>query len=315
MATEPIPIILDCDPGHDDAVALLLAVASPALDLRLVTVVAGNQTLDRTLRNALGVLTVAGATGVTVAAGADRPLVRPRIVAGQIHGESGLDGPPMPEPTIQPSSRHAVDLIIETILANPGAITLIPTGPLTNIALALRMAPALAFQIKEIVLMGGSIGLGNTTPAAEFNIHADPEAAAIVFGSGVPLTMVGLDVTYQTQAIPARRARIDALGTPIAALVGGWLDFFGGRYREVFGLAGAPLHDPCAVAQVIRPGIVQVQPMAVEVDISHGPSYGRTVCDQKGVTGRPANAQVATAIDVDGFYDLLVETLARYGTH
>jgi inosine-uridine nucleoside N-ribohydrolase len=312
MATEAIPIILDCDPGHDDAVALLLAAASPAIDLRLVTVVAGNQTLDRTLRNALGVLTVAGADRVPVAAGADRPLVRPRIVAGNIHGESGLDGPVMPEPTIQPSSRHAVDLIIETIQGSPGAITLVPTGPLTNIALALRMAPAIAFQIKEIVLMGGSIGLGNTTPAAEFNIHADPEAAAIVFGSGIPLTMIGLDVTYQTQATSDRRARIEALGTPIAALVGGWLDFFGSRYREVFGLAGPPLHDPCAVAQVIRPGIVRTQPMAVEIDISHGPSYGRTVCDQRGITGRPVNIQVGVGIDVDGFYDLLVETLALY---
>ncbi|HXT35657.1 MAG TPA: nucleoside hydrolase [Chloroflexota bacterium] len=312
MATAPVPIILDCDPGHDDAVALLLSAGSPAIDLRLVTVVAGNQTLDRTLRNALGVLTVAGATHIPVAAGADRPLVRPRIVAGNIHGESGLDGPVMPEPTIQPSSRHAVDLIIEIIQGSPGAITVVPTGPLTNIALALRMAPAIAFQIKEIVLMGGSIGLGNTTPAAEFNIHADPEAAAIVFGSGVPLTMIGLDVTYQTQATSERRARIDALGTPLAALVGGWLDFFGSRYREVFGLAGPPLHDPCAVAQVIHPGIVRTQPMAVEIDISHGPSYGRTVCDQRAITGRPVNTQVGVAIDVDGFYDLLVETLARY---
>jgi inosine/uridine nucleosidase len=274
--------------------------------------VAGNQTLDRTVRNALSVLTVAGAVHVPVAAGADRPLVRPRIVAGHIHGESGLDGPALPEPAFAPSPRHAVDLIIETIMAGPEPITLIPVGPLTNIALALRLAPDIASRIKEIVLMGGAIGLGNTTPAAEFNIHADPEAANIVFGSGLPLTMIGLNVTYQTQATPERRARIDALNTPIAALVGGWLDFFGGRYREVYGLAGPPLHDPCAVAQVIRPGIVRTKPMSVEIDISHGPSYGRTDCDLRGVTGKPANVQVGLEIDADGFYDLLVETLARY---
>jgi inosine-uridine nucleoside N-ribohydrolase len=312
MAAERTPIILDCDPGHDDAVALLLAAASPALDLRLVSVVAGNQTLDRTVRNALSVLTAAGATHVPVAAGANRPLVRPRIVAGHIHGESGLDGPVLPEPGFAPSPRHAVELIIETILAGPEPITLVPVGPLTNIALALRLAPDIAFRIKEIVLMGGAIGLGNTTPAAEFNIHADPEAASIVFGSGVPLTMVGLDVTYQTQATPERRARIDGLNSPIAALVGGWLDFFGGRYREVYGLAGPPLHDPCAVAQVIRPGIVRTKPMSVEIDISHGPSYGRTDCDLRGVTGKPPNAKVGVEIDADGFYDILVETLARY---
>jgi inosine-uridine nucleoside N-ribohydrolase len=311
-AAKRVPIIIDCDPGHDDAVALLLAVASPALDLRLVSVVAGNQTLDRTVRNALSVLTVAGASHVPVAAGADRPLVRPRIVAGHIHGESGLDGPAMPEPGFAPSSRHAVDLIIETLTTSGEPITLIPVGPLTNIALALRMAPHIASRIKEIVLMGGSIGLGNTTPAAEFNIHADPEAAAIVFGSGVPITMIGLDVTYQTQATAARRARIDALNSPIAGLVGGWLDFFGGRYREVYGLDGPPLHDPCAVAQVIRPGLVRTMPMSVEIDISHGPSYGRTVCDRRGVTGRPANAEVGLDIEVDGFYDMLIDTLARY---
>ncbi len=318
MSTEhmvsPTPVIMDCDPGHDDAVALLLAAGSPAIDLRLVTVVAGNQTLERTVRNALSVLSVAGAHHVPVAAGMDRPLVRPRIVAGNIHGESGLDGPEMPPPTITPSSKHAVELMIETLLAGNGEITLIPTGPLTNVATAMRLAPSILPRIRRIVLMGGSIGLGNTTPAAEFNIYADPEAAHIVFSSGVPLTMVGLDVTYQTQAIPERRARIDALGTPIAALVGGWLDFFGGRYREVYGMSGPPLHDPCAVAQVIRPGIVETQPMAVEIDLTHGPSYGRTVCDRRRVTHQPANADVGIGIDVDGFYDLLVETIARYGT-
>lgn len=309
----PLPVIMDVDPGHDDAVALLLAAGSPALDLRLVTVVSGNQSLEHTLRNTLAVLSVAGARQVPVAAGMDRPLVRPRLAAGHIHGQSGLDGPALPPITMQPSPRHAVDLLIETILDSDEPITLIPTGPLTNIAMAMRLNPAILPRIRRVVLMGGAINLGNTTPAAEFNIVADPEAAHIVFSSGVPITMVGLDVTYQTMATPERRARIDALGTPIAALVGGWLDFFGERYRQVYGLAGPPLHDPCAVARVIRPEIVTVAPMAVEIDLSHGPSYGRTLCDLRHVTGKEANAEVGVAIDVDAFYDLLVETLAGYG--
>jgi inosine-uridine nucleoside N-ribohydrolase len=161
--------------------------------------------------------------------------------------------------------------------------------------------------------MGGAINLGNSTPAAEFNIFADPEAAHVVFTSGVPITMVGLDVTHQTQALPERRARIEAIGTPLAKLVGAWISFFGDRYLQVYGFPGPPLHDPCAVAQVIQPGIVLTQPMAVEVDISHGPSYGRTVCDRLKITGNPANADVGVGIDVEAFWDLLVETLAQYG--
>jgi ribosylpyrimidine nucleosidase len=305
-------VILDVDPGHDDAVALLLAAASPALDLRLVTVVAGNQTLEKTLRNALAVLSASGRRDVPVAGGMDRPLVRPQVVAGHIHGQSGLDGPPLPEVTLQPASEHAVDLLIRAFRQSEGDITLIPTGPLTNVAMALRLAPDIAPRIKQIVLMGGAIDFGNTTPAAEFNIYADPEAAHIVFSSGVPLTMVGLDVTYQAQALPERRARIAALGTPVARLVCGWLDFFAARYRAVYGFEGPPLHDPCAVAQVIRPGIVRTEPMAVEIDLSHGPCYGRTVCDRRRVTGNPPSAEVGVAIDVDAFFDLLVETLARY---
>jgi len=308
----PIPVIVDCDPGHDDAIALLLAAGSPALDLRLVTVVAGNQTLDNTLRNALAVLSLAGVRDVPVAGGMDRPLVRPRIVAGHIHGATGLDGPDLPEITIEPSPRHAVDMLIATILESDRPITVIPTGPLTNIAVAMRLNPAILGRIERIVLMGGSAGLGNTTPAAEFNIYADPEAAHIVFGSGVPITMVGLDVTLQTIATPERRARIAGLGSPLAAIVNGWLDFFGDRYRHVYGFAGPALHDPCAVAQVIRPGIVETRPAHVEIDLSHGPSYGRTVCDLRHVTGEPATADVGMAIDVDAFYDLLIGTLAAY---
>jgi inosine-uridine nucleoside N-ribohydrolase len=203
-------------------------------------------------------------------------------------------------------------LLIAAILESEHPITLIPTGPLTNIAMAMLLTPAILPHIARIVLMGGAVNFGNTTPAAEFNIYADPEAAHVVFSSGVPLTMVGLDVTHQTQALPERRARIEAIGTPLANLVGQWINFFGDRYREVYGFPGPPLHDPCAVAEVIRPGIVRARRLAVEIDLSHGPSYGRTLCDLRKVTGKPPNADVGESIDVDAFWDLLVETIGRF---
>jgi inosine-uridine nucleoside N-ribohydrolase len=179
--------------------------------------------------------------------------------------------------------------------------------------MAIRLAPSILAHVDRIVLMGGAVAHGNTTPAAEFNIFADPEAAHVVFSSGAPITMVGLDVTHQTQALPARRARFDALGTPMAAFVGSLIDFFGAQYRAVYGFEGPPLHDPCAVAQVIQPGIVRTQPMAVEVDLSRGPSYGRTVCDRLGVLHRQPNVDVGIGIDVGAFWDLLVEAIAGYG--
>ena len=305
-------IILDVDPGHDDALAILLAIASPDIDLQLVSVVAGNQTLDRTLRNALAVVSVSGARHIPVAAGMARPLVRPQIVAGDIHGQTGLDGPPLPEVTLQPAPEHAVDLIIRTLRQGEGDIWLVPTGPLTNIAVAIRLAPDILAKIEGIVLMGGAIDFGNTTPAAEFNILSDPEAAHIVFSSGVPLTMIGLDVSHQTQALPERRARIAAIGTPMAALAGAWIDFFGDRYREVFGFAGPPLHDPITVAELIRPGLVRTEPMHVEIDLSGGPSYGRTLCDRLHTTAKSANANVGVGIDVDAFWSILVDAIATY---
>lgn len=305
-------IILDVDPGHDDALAILLAIASPTIDIQLVSVVAGNQTLDRTLRNALAVVSVSGARHIPVAVGMARPLIRPQIVAGDIHGQTGLDGPPLPEVTLQPAPEHAVDLIIRTLRQGDGDIWLVPTGPLTNIAMAMRIAPDILAKIKGIVLMGGAIDFGNTTPAAEFNILCDPEAAHIVFTSGVPLTMIGLDVSHQTQALPARRARIAAIGTPMAALVGAWIDYFGDRYREVFGFAGPPLHDPITVAELIHPGLVRTEPMHVEIDLSGGPSYGRTLCDRLHATGKPTNADVGVGIDVDAFWDILVDAIATY---
>ncbi|MDI3341449.1 MAG: nucleoside hydrolase [Sphaerobacter sp.] len=304
-------IILDCDPGHDDAIAILLAYANPAVDLLAVTTVAGNQTLPKTTLNARRVMTVAGIRDVPVAAGADRPLVREQIVAENIHGESGLDGPRFGEPTVELDPRHAVDLIIETVLEH-GDVTLVPVGPLTNVALAIRREPRILPRIREIVLMGGSYTLGNVTPAAEFNIYADPEAADVVFSSGLPITMIGLELTHQVKATPEVVARIRALGNPVAEMAAELLTYFASTYKKVFGFDGAPLHDPCAVAYVIDPELIECQPANVQVELRGTWTYGATVCDMYGVTGRPANARVAIRIDAARFWDLIVEALATY---
>lgn len=305
-------IILDCDPGHDDAVAILLAAHSPSIGLEAITTVAGNQTVEKTARNALKICGFAGISGVPIAAGMDRPLVRALHTAPSIHGESGLDGPALPDPTLSLAPIHAVDLIIEMLLASDGDITIVATGPLTNIATAMRREPTIVPKIQRIVLMGGAIGLGNWTPAAEFNIYVDPEAAHIVFTSGRPITMIGLDVTHQVLTTPEIRARIRALGTPVARLVDDLLGFFADTYLRVFGLPSPPLHDPCAVAWVVDPSIISSRLMHVDIELHGEFTVGRTVCDIYGVTGTPANAEVGLAIDSARFWDLLVETLASY---
>ena len=305
-------VILDCDPGHDDAIAILLAARSPALDVRAITVVAGNQTLEKTLHNALRVCSFAGIRDIPIAAGMSRPLVRDQIVAGDIHGASGLDGPALGEPTIAPVPTHAVDLIVEEVLAAPGEITLVPTGPLTNIAGALRREPKITGKLQGIVLMGGAIAGGNITPAAEFNIYADPEAAHIVFTSGVALAMIGLDVTHQSIPGPRERERIRRIGNPVAKLVDELLEFFGTSYRDVFGFEGPPIHDAVAVAEAIQPGIVRTQRVNVEIETRGALTYGMTVCDMYGITGRAPNCAVGVELDRARFYDLLVEGLARY---
>lgn len=310
---EPQPVILDCDPGHDDAIAILLAARSPLLDVRAITVVAGNQTLEKTLDNALRVCEFAGIADIPIAAGLGRPLVREQIVSEDIHGESGLDGPVLPVPTRQPTPEHAVDLIIREVLAAPAQVTLIPTGPLTNIAAALHREPRIAVQIRRIVLMGGAIAEGNRTPAAEFNIFTDPEAAHVVFSSGVPITMLGLDVTHQSIPTAAERARIRALGRPVATFVDELLDFFSDSYRQVFGFSGAPVHDPCAVAAVIDPGVIATRHVNVVIETHGTYTAGMTVCDLYGVTGRTPNADVAMSLDRARFWNLLIEGLARYG--
>jgi len=305
------PIVLDCDPGHDDALAILLAAASPSLDLVAITTVAGNQSLDKTSLNARRICTAAGITGVPVAAGCDRPLVRRRLASPEIHGESGLDGPAFAEPTDPLDPRHAVDVILEASLAHD-RLVVVATGPLTNVATAMSRDPGLARRLRRVVLMGGAIGLGNVTPAAEFNIGADAEAARAVFESGVPITMVPLETTHQALATPAVVERIAALDFPLADLCVELLRFFAETYLRVFGFAAPAVHDPCAVAWLIDPTIVPTRRMRVDIETNAEFSYGRTVCDVYGVTGRAPNADVAVGLEVDRFWDLMISAVASY---
>lgn len=309
----PRKIILDCDPGHDDAMAILLAHGSPAIELLAITTVAGNQTLDKTSLNARRVCTVAGIRGVPVAAGCDRPLTRELKTAGSIHGESGLDGPAFGEPTVPLDPRHAVDLIIELVMQSSGDLTLVPTGPLTNIAMAVRKEPRIVQRVQEVILMGGAYTRGNTTPAAEFNIHVDPEAAAIVFAAGWPLTMVGLDLTHQALATPAVIERIAALGTPLAKIAVQLMEFFRERYRRNAGFDSPPVHDPCAVARVIDPSVMACVDAVVAIETQGQFTSGMTVTDFSGRLGAK-NAQVATKLDVVRFWDLMVDAIGRIGS-
>ena len=305
------PIVLDCDPGHDDALAILLAAASPSLELLAITTVAGNQSLDKTALNARRICTVAGIEGVPVAAGCDAPLVRRRIASPEIHGESGLDGPAFGAPTVPLDSRHAVDVILEAALTHEGLV-LVATGPLTNVATAFAREPDLPHRLRRVVLMGGAIGLGNVTPAAEFNIGADAEAARAVFESGVPITMVPLETTHQALATPAVVARIAALDFPLAHLCVDLLAFFAETYLRVFGFAAPALHDPCALAWLIDPSIVPTRRMRVDIETRAEFSYGRTICDVHGVTGRRPNVEVGVDLEVERFWDLMIGALASY---
>jgi inosine-uridine nucleoside N-ribohydrolase len=306
------PIILDCDPGHDDAVALLLALASPEVELVGVTTVAGNQTLEKTTANALRILEFAGRGDVPVAAGADRPLVRERDVAAHVHGESGLDGPKLPPPAGSPIAPHAVDFLAEQIRARGGALTLVPTGPLTNVALLLALHPDA--RPERIVLMGGSVGEGNRTPAAEFNIWADPEAAKRVFASGIDVTMIGLDVTHQALVTPEQAEALRATGRA-GKLVAELLDFYSRFHRERYAdLAGSPMHDPVAVAHVVQPGLVETKPAFIDVDCGWEQGRGRTNVDWRGRhDAPPPNATVGLGIDADAFNALLFERIASLG--
>ncbi len=306
----PTPIILDVDPGHDDAVAIMLACCAPELDLLAVTTVAGNVQLEKTTRNALRILSLIGHTGVPVAAGAASPLRRSLHTAEDIHGESGLEGSEIPEPSFEPDRRGATELLADAVREAPEPVTLIPTGPLTNVATFLREHPGLKERIARISLMGGSIGLGNTTPAAEFNVYVDPEAAREVFGSGLPITMSGLDVTHQACAGPPQREGLRSLGRS-GAVVAELLEYFAGTYESVFGFDAPPLHDPVAVAAVLEPALLKTRPMRVDVECESELTRGETVCDYYGVTGKPPNAEVGVELDREGFFDLLYRVLGR----
>ena len=307
----PKPVILDVDPGHDDAVALMLACGHPDLDLLAVTTVAGNVTIEKTTRNALRVLSLVGCTDVPVGVGAPEPLERPLHTAEDIHGKSGLDGPEeIPHAGFEPDESGAVALIADTLRASTEPVTLIPVGPLTNIAAFLREHPDLKDRVARISLMGGSMGLGNTTPAAEFNIYVDPEAAREVFESGLPITMSGLDVTHQAGAGPRERARLRATGR-VGHVVAGFLDFFATTYESVFGFDAPPLHDPVAVAAVLEPGLLKTRPMRVDIECESDLTRGETVCDFYGVTGMAPNAEVGVELDRERFFRLLYGALDR----
>lgn len=305
-------IILDCDPGQDDAVAILLALASPdELDLLAITTVAGNVPLALTAANARRLVELADAD-VPVYAGASRPLLRSLHTAEDVHGSTGLDGSGLPPPKRPLAPGHAARAIIELVRARPaGSVTLVATGPLTNLALALAEAPDLAGRLKEIVLMGGAIGLGNVTPAAEFNIWVDPHAAAIVFAAGVPITMFPLDVTHKVLVTAERLARIEAIGSPVARAVFGMLSFYRGRGRTG-GAPDGPLHDPCTIAWLLRPQLFSGRACAVAIETESQRGLGRTWVDWFGTTGEPSNAMVMRDADADGFFALLIERLARF---
>ncbi|AJJ20999.1 MULTISPECIES: pyrimidine-specific ribonucleoside hydrolase RihA [Yersinia] len=309
----PRSIIIDCDPGHDDAIALILALASPELNVAAVTTCAGNQTPDKTLRNALRILTLLKRQDIPVAGGALKPLLRELIIADNVHGESGLDGPSLPDPDFAPQADNAVELMARILRTSPHPVTIVATGPLTNVALLLAGHGALAAKIERIVIMGGAVMLGNWTAAAEFNIFVDPEAADRVFKSGIPITMAGLDVTHQAQVMDEDIDRIRQLNNPVADVVAGLLDFFMLYHRqERWGFQGAPLHDPCTIAWLLAPELFTSIERWVGIETRGEYTQGMTVVDYYQLTDNVPNAEVLMGIDRKGFIDLLVERVARY---
>ncbi len=311
--TKPRKIIIDTDPGQDDAVAILLALASPELDVLGLTCVAGNVPLPLTTRNARVISELAGRTDMKVFAGCERPLTRHLITAEHVHGKSGLDGTSLPDPVMPMAEGHAVDFIIDTLRAEtPGSVTLCALGPLTNLATAFQRAPDIASRVSEVVLMGGAyFEVGNITPAAEFNIHVDPEAAEIVFKSGMPLVVMPLDVTHKALTTRARVEAFRALGTPVGHAVAGWTDFFERFDMAKYGSEGAPLHDPCTVAYLLQPDLFSGRHINVEIETRGEFTAGMTVADWWRVSGRQPNAMFMGDLDAAGFFALLTERISR----
>jgi purine nucleosidase len=311
---EPRRIIIDTDPGQDDALAIMLALASPELSVEGIVTVAGNVPLALTTKNALKLVELTGRTEIPVVAGAVRPLVRPLVTAEHVHGATGLDGAVLPEPTIRPLDRHGVDWLVDTIMSAPaGTFTLCPLGPLTNVAMALVREPRIAGRLREIVMMGGGFFEGgNITPAAEFNIYVDPHAASVVFASGMRITVVPLDVSHKALIRRPWLERVAALGNPVAVAAAGLLDFFERFDVEKYGGEGGPLHDPCVIAYLLRPELFRGRDCNVAIELAGEHTLGMTVVDWWGVTTRPKNAFVLREVDADGFFTLLYEALARY---
>ncbi len=310
----PRKIIIDTDPGQDDAVAILLALASPEdVTVLGITAVAGNVPLPLTQRNARIICELAGRPDIPVYAGCDAPLSRKLVTAEHVHGKTGLDGPPMDDPTMPLQDAHAVDFIIDTLRTEPaGTVTLCPIGPLTNIATAFQRAPDIIPRVQEIVLMGGAyFEVGNITPAAEFNIYVDPEAAQIVFRSGVPLVVMPLDVTHKALTTKARVDAFRAMGSRVGDMVAAWTDFFERFDMEKYGSEGAPLHDPCVIAYLIDPHLFTGRQINVEIETQSDLTLGMTVADWWRITDRPKNALFIGDIHADGFYALLANRLAR----
>ena len=305
-------IILDCDPGHDDAVAILLAAGSPDIDLLGITTIGGNQTLEKVTRNARQVCTVAGLTDVPLHAGTARPLVRPVEVAEDIHGDTGMEihDYELPEPAVEVAEGHAVDFIIDTVMSHePGTVTLVPTGPLTNIALAARKEPRIVERVAEVVLMGGGYHVGNWSAVAEFNIKIDPEAAHIVFNEPWPVTMVGLDLTHQALATDEVEAEIKALGTDLADFVVALFGAFRRNYRDAQGFEHPPVHDPCAVAYLIDPSVVSVRKAPVDIELTGTLTLGMTVADFRAPAPADCHTQVAVDLDHRKFWDLVIDAI------
>ncbi|WGV16754.1 nucleoside hydrolase [Fuscovulum ytuae] len=307
-------IIIDTDPGQDDAVAILLALASPdEIEVLGITAVAGNVPLPLTQRNARIICELAGQPEMRVFSGCDRPMRRKLVTAEHVHGKTGLDGPQMADPVMPLQSQHGVDFLIETLRREPAnSVTLCPLGPLTNIATAFERAPDIVDRVEQIVLMGGAyFEVGNITPAAEFNIYVDPEAAAIVFGSGVPLVVMPLDVTHKALTNRARIEAFRAIGNTSGRMVAEWTDFFERFDMQKYGSEGAPLHDPCVIAYLLRPELFAGRHINVEIETQSDLTLGMTVADWWGVTDRPANALFVGSVDAEGFYALLTERIAR----
>ncbi|MET4160049.1 nucleoside hydrolase [Agromyces sp. PvR057] len=306
-----IPVILDCDPGHDDVFALWLAAGHPSLELLAVTTVGGNVPLEHTSRNARIVLSVAGVDGVPVAAGASGPLVRPLVTAEWIHGENGLGGPVLPEPRVPLDPRSATELMSDVLESSSEPVAIIATGPITNIAVLLRDRPELAPRIREIVWMGGSTERGNATPYAEFNALVDPEALDLVLRSGIRFTMVGLNVTHRALVTPAVRTSLAGVGTRTAAFGDELLEFFCRTNDEVFGMPDGPLHDPVAVAVLADPSAVELRHTRLDVELAGTETTGATSVDFDGMLGREPNAWIAVDLDVERFWAGLVDAVGR----